>query len=452
MLTKIEIENFRSFDEKVELNMISSSKIRIKAEHRVSTKRGLKLLKHAAIYGANAAGKSNLVNAISFIKAAVEGGLPPNSSMSFCRNRKENMNRDTLFELQLELNGKVYAYGFSCRLSEHRITGEWLYELHIQGSSTCIFERLENSKPELGERITLSEDEKSRFNTYASDFVDNKTELFLSEMNRGKKFAEDSRLQVFREVFQWIREQIVIITPSSRLVNFQQYYNDESLAEINRMIQTFDTGISDVRVQEIEMNDLKQALPEYFYDKINESIIKKSIEAPNKPVRLSGRTDTFFFSIELSSRSIVRVTTIKLRHVDASFDFGFEDESDGTRRLFDLMDMLFKKDEDTVFFVDELERSLHPKLTEHFLELFGEYQVNRRVQLIFTTHESSIMDQKLFRRDEIWFVERDNDNSSRVYSLDRFKERYDRKLSKAYLEGRYGAIPVFRKFVFAEDD
>ncbi len=106
------------------------------------------------------------------------------------------------------------------------------------------------------------------------------------------------------------------------------------------------------------------------------------------------------------------------------------------------------KCEDVVYIVDELERSLHPKLTERFLELFSERHKEHKIQLIFTTHEASIMDQQLFRRDEIWFVERNEENNSRIYSLDRFKERYDKKLSKAYLEGRYGAIPVFKRFAF----
>ena len=105
-----------------------------------------------------------------------------------------------------------------------------------------------------------------------------------------------------------------------------------------------------------------------------------------------------------------------------------------------------------VFVVDELERSLHPKLTEHFLKLFMEAHEEDRTQLIFTTHEDTIMDQELFRRDEIWFVERDNRNASRMYSLDRFKERYDKRLSKAYLEGRYGAIPVFKQFSFRKEE
>ena len=108
--------------------------------------------------------------------------------------------------------------------------------------------------------------------------------------------------------------------------------------------------------------------------------------------------------------------------------------------------------DDVVFVVDELERSLHPKLTQQFLKLFNEVHKDRRMQLVITTHESTIMDQALFRRDEIWFIERDTDNRSRVYSLDRFKERYDKVLSKAYLEGRYGAIPVFKSFTYKEEE
>ena len=114
--------------------------------------------------------------------------------------------------------------------------------------------------------------------------------------------------------------------------------------------------------------------------------------------------------------------------------------------------MLINKEDDIVYVVDELERSLHPKLAEHFLKLFMEAHKDNRTQLIFTTHEDTIMNQELFRRDEIWFVERDNSNSSKIYSLDRFEERYDKKLNKAYLEGRYGAIPVFKQFTFRKEN
>lgn len=86
------------------------------------------------------------------------------------------------------------------------------------------------------------------------------------------------------------------------------------------------------------------------------------------------------------------------------------------------------------------------------MQLFMQLHDEQRMQLLFTTHESSIMDQAIFRRDEIWFVERNAENASSIYSLDRFKERYDKVLSKAYLEGRYGAIPVFLTFDFREEE
>lgn len=114
------------------------------------------------------------------------------------------------------------------------------------------------------------------------------------------------------------------------------------------------------------------------------------------------------------------------------------------------MDILLNKSENKVYVIDEMERSLHPKLTARFIELFDQMHPEQMIQLIFTTHESSIMDQELFRRDEIWFVERAQDNTSNLYSLDKFKERYDKKLSKAYLEGRYGALPAFTSFTFKE--
>ena len=173
--------------------------------------------------------------------------------------------------------------------------------------------------------------------------------------------------------------------------------------------------------------------------------LKARLQVTNaKSVHMTWRAAEGFFNIRVQENAEPEITTLVLEHGKSSFDFSFSEESDGTKRLFDLIDMLLTDRPDTLFVVDELERSLHPKLTEHFLEKFMEAHENVRMQLVFTTHEDAIMDQSLFRRDEIWFVERDADNASRIYSLDRFKERYDKKLSKAYLEGRYGAIPVFK--------
>lgn len=450
MITKISVENFKSFDQAVEMTMISSSKIRTKIDHRVQIGSKIRLLKHAIIYGANASGKSNLVDFFRFFKATLDGGIPLWGTRHFCRTNPENEGRDSVFEIQMEIDGKFYAYGFSVVLSQRTITGEWLYELYQNGSAKCIYEREKSAKPVLDASIKLTSEEQNRFDTYADDFEDNTSDLFLTEMNRGKKYAETSKLQIFQKIYRWLRNSIVIITPDSGLTNFQYYYEEESLSLINDLITTFDTGISNVRIEEIDINELSKMLPKQIFEDILEKVKNNIAQSKNPHFRMSGRSDKCFFNIEANGNGEPKITTIKLTHGKSVYDFDFSDESDGTRRLFDLMDMLLLKREDVVFVVDELERSLHPKLTEHFLELFSELHRERKNQLIFTTHEASIMDQRLFRRDEIWFIERGEQGSSRLYSLDRFKERYDKVLSKAYLEGRYGAIPVFKKFRFRE--
>ena len=450
MITKISVENFKSFDQAVEMAMISSSKIRTKVDHRVQVGSKTRLLKHAIIYGANASGKSNLVDFFRFFKATLDGGIPLWGTRHFCRTNPENEGRDSVFEIQMEIDGKFYAYGFSAVLSQRTITGEWLYELYQNGSAKCIYEREKSAKPVLDASIKLTSEEQNRFDTYADDFEDNTSDLFLTEMNRGKKYAETSKLQIFQKIYRWLRNSIVIITPDSGLTNFQYYYEEESLSLINDLITTFDTGISNVHIEEIDINELSKMLPKQIFEDILEKVRNSIAHSKNPHFRMSGRSDKCFFNIEENGNDEPKITTIKLTHGKSVYDFDFSDESDGTRRLFDLMDMLLLKREDVVFVVDELERSLHPKLTEHFLELFSELHRERKMQLIFTTHEASIMDQRLFRRDEIWFIERGEQGSSRLYSLDRFKERYDKVLSKAYLEGRYGAIPVFKKFRFRE--
>lgn len=271
-------------------------------------------------------------------------------------------------------------------------------------------------------------------------------------MNRGKKYSVRSKLLFFRDVYDWIQNHISVITPNTPLIDLEYYYDTDSLKLINKLIETFDTGISKVKTEEISLDELSNTMPKAVFDKVMRHVKNRIEEQENSSFRMTMRSNESFFNIEVAGHSEPKVTTIRLNHAKSFFDFGFEEESDGTRRLFDLMDMLLSKREDMLYVVDELERSLHPKLTERFLQLFMQMHSEECMQLLFTTHESSIMDQSIFRRDEIWFIERGADNASVIYSLDRFKERYDKVLSKAYLEGRYGAIPVFSTFEFREEE
>lgn len=449
MLVKLIVDNFKSFNKETELTMIPSNKTRKKTNHKISIK-NTQLLKYAVIYGANASGKSNLVEGFRFIQYCVAKAFPAEATTMFCKAEESNSQKASTFELQFTINDKFYAYGFSAILQERKITTEWLYELYQNGSSKTLFEREFGKKPQLGENVSIETADMGKMQTYLDDFDEYSNVLFLTFMNQGKKYGPTSKIGFFKDVFNWISDSLDICTPQTSLNSFEYYYDEASLNTITELIKTFDTGISKVSIAEISQEELKKELPEPLFDDLMEELKNKFEEDKIAKLKISMRSNDSFFNVESMSNGELKVTTIKLSHGNSFYDFKFKEESDGTRRLFELLDILLNKSENKVYVIDEMERSLHPKLTSRFIELFDQLHPDQKIQLIFTTHESSIMDQELFRRDEIWFLERDKDNNSNFYSLDKFKERYDKKLSKAYLEGRYGAIPVFTSFNFKE--
>lgn len=449
MLIKVVVENYKSFDQREELSMISSSKIQTNADHRVSIKK-TNILKHAAIYGANAAGKSNIVKAIAFMKSVLNDGLQVNSMNDYCRNKEENRKRESVFELLFSVGDKFYAYGFSAVLNDLKITGEWLYELNQNGSSNVLFTREGDNVPVLGNRVKLTEEEKIRFNVYAEDFAGHNTKLFLAEMNRGKRYTEDSNLLFFFMAWYWLKNQVVLFEPSSVAMYSDNYCNKDNVQKISDLMKTFDTGITEIETKEITLEELDKLAPNIHFSELFLNIQSEINDKDVTEFERSSRVNDVIFSVHIRKGEDPVVTTLVMKHNRSSFEFA--EESEGTKRLFDLIEMLISREDDIVYVMDELETSLHPKMTEHFLELFMKAHKNQKTQLIFTTHEAAIMDLNLFRMDEIWFVERNADNASTIYSLDKFKERYDKKISKAYLNGRYGAVPVFKQFSFEEEE
>ena len=384
MLVKVSMENFKSFDKREELSMVSSSKLQGNKEHKIKIKQ-TNLLKNAVVYGANASGKSNLFRVFDFIKATINEGLPVNSVNDFCRNSMENKSRESVFELQFTVGDKFYAYGFSAVLSERRITEEWLYELLQDGSANNLFIREGVNTPVLGKKVKLTKAEENRFSVYAEDFAGYDGRLFLSEMNRGKKYEETSKLRFFRDVFNWLNNNIIILNPNMGISNTDAYYNQESLEKISQLIQTFDTGISQISTRVISVDELSKMIHVEVLSGIFASL-KKQMQATNMPkIQMSWRLADEFVNIKMMGNEEPEITILVLKHGKSIFDFNFAEESDGTKRLFDLIDMLLTKREDTLFVVDELERSLHPKLTEHFLELFMQAHEGERMQLLFTS-------------------------------------------------------------------
>ncbi|MBQ0071935.1 MAG: AAA family ATPase [Spirochaetales bacterium] len=215
------------------------------------------------------------------------------------------------------------------------------------------------------------------------------------------------------------------------------------LKKTQSYIKTFDSGISEVLTERISLDSLSDLVGKELFERIKKKIEEKKHENPIIPGHLSVRTQEAFFGIDVDASGNVLIDMLKFAHRHSESKFLLGDESEGTKRMFDLIGILTEDREDIVFVVDELENSLHPCLTKRFLDLFDENFQGKKMQLIFTSHENTIMNLDTFRRDELWFTAKDQNGNGTLYSFDSFSERFDKRIAKAYLEGRYGAVPVF---------
>ena len=171
-------------------------------------------------------------------------------------------------------------------------------------------------------------------------------------------------------------------------------------------------------------------------------IEKKMIETERDSYKgIIMRSDKEFFILEFDEEKII-CKTIQFSHGNQDILFNLSEESDGTVRILDLLEILLSEENKT-YVVNELDRCLHPSLTYKFVELFLKLAEKKNIQLIVTTHESRLMDFDLLRRDEIWFVNKRKNGESDIYSLEEYNTRFDQKIDKAYLEGRYGGVPIF---------
>ena len=152
--------------------------------------------------------------------------------------------------------------------------------------------------------------------------------------------------------------------------------------------------------------------------------------------------------IDYNEEGVEKVAKLMFQHGEDTEKYEYGEESDGTQRLIQLLNVILNDGEETIFIIDELDRSFHPQMTIKFVETFLKFSAKKATQLIITTHESNLMDLNILRRDEIWFAEKEKDNNTILYTLEKFKIRYDKVVAKDYLAGRYGAVPVFQDFEY----
>lgn len=428
MLIGVKVRNFKSFNDLTAFSMVASNKLR-KQKERLYESDTISLLKSTVIYGSNASGKSNFVDVLHFMKDCVTNQeIPIESYNWYCRNHEDNKEKISSFSVQLLLNEDCFEYGFDAILNTQTIKDEWIVDLN---KKKILYQRNNDGKPLNG--LNLGKEDRMRMEIYLDDFLHNDKSLFLTEMNRNKSFDKDSELSVYHRIYNWFAKDLNVVLPDMPLTKFSYYYDESTLSNIKKIVRSFDTGIEDIEIKNMSEEQLQNKIGISLYkDVINE--LKKNVHKKKQELNLSMRSKKEFFNITMNDNYDLEIKTLCFKHGKSMLDFEFCEESDGTRRIFDFLDILLNKNQNSVYVIDEMERSLHPNLFNRFIELLNEYRKQSNIQVIFTTHESSIMKQDLFRRDQIWFIERNKDNDSRIYSLDTFNERLIKKLVKHILK------------------
>ena len=433
MIVKFSVSNFLSFNSEQTLSM-EAGKARRHAS-RLYKNRSLRVLKFMSLFGGNAVGKSNLIEGINFMKSMVINGLPRGFSNSYFREDPTNKEKLSEFCIALLLNNRRYEYGFSIILSKGSIRREYLYRLQVNGTKKCIYERnIEDNYFEVGDQIKVKKN-RNRLKMYGEDSLLNGESLFINIMNHGKDalYTEKTELNVIKDVYEWFRDGITINEPG-KLLSERPFYTDSNIAEVGEILKALGLGITDFRYIDVPLERIQNMLPKSMLEDILSELEKRNVESESEPGVVL-RSNKEFYTFQIDKENQLKIQTIAFQHEKGGIYFSLNEESDGTARIFDLVEILLSSSEDKVFIIDEIDRGLHPIMTSKLIGAFLAVAEVRKTQLIVTTHESKLLDDDLLRSDEVNFIIKDNNGESSIRKLEDFDLRSDKNVQTALFDG-----------------
>lgn len=442
MLIQFIVENFRSFKDEIQFNLIATGD-EAHSNHVFHLENHPKspLLRVASLYGANAAGKSNLIRAAAFAQQLIVHGTKSGQAIAVSpfKLSQSTLQAPGRFEFLFEYRNIVYHYGFL--LNAQQICEEWLF-VTPDKREVLGFERVTNSQMETQMKFGAARFWKQSKKPFLS-FVAQGTrpnQLFLTE-------AIDRNVPELQPVMDWFNKVLTIIPAESRLLTLSSFAREEKTTSqfMGEFLRSVDTGIHGIAVEE---HTLKTDEPNSFLPaEVQQEILSDLEDESVAVVTPEGNQ----FEIIHRSNSLPVLLVLKTQHKmedGTLLNFDLSEESEGTQRLMHLLPVLASaQSNEKVFLLDELDRRLHPLLARKFVEAYLSASGNPKRQLIFTTHDTNLLDLNLLRRDEIWFVEKNEQGQSSLFSLAEFKPRPDLKISTSYLNGRFGAIPIIRDLV-----
>lgn len=412
MLIEFQVANYRSFFEEDGISLVAAP-LAGRTEGVRETRFSLapKLLPVAAIFGANASGKSNLLRAISFLQGAIEKsftdatseGRVPRTHFGLTKKGQED---PTLLEISFIADDNLFQYGFSC--NDDEFLTEWLYA-YPKNKKQVWFERN-------GQVFSFGPHLKGR-NQVISDITRPDT-LFLSAAMK----TNHSQLKVVSDYIASIDVNLKYAISGFEVSRALK--NAELDPRVLLLLKMMDTGIIDYQRVDVDV-------PEEIREQIAKvSKVLNEVLGKGASAEVEGPPST----------------DIKFRHSGSDDGYGLlgaDEESAGTRRLMILLGSALKAlDSGTLLVVDELDASLHTRACQQVVQLFLDKSLNAKgAQLLFTTHDTNLLADQFLRRDEIWFVEKNNLGMSRVYPASEFRIRQTDNIEKAYLDDRLGAMP-----------
>lgn len=397
----------------------------------------LELLKLNAIYGANGAGKSKLIQALELLKNfVVKGAMPIEFITETFKFVEDSRLHNVYLGVEFIKNGNPLFYGLT--INQGIIVEE---ELLISGldkkEDKVIFRRTD--KVEQGaldiyfHDDILSNAEAALFPAFLKNELLQRNQPVLFYM----KNRQSPVFHFCRTAAEWFEQDLVTLLPDSKSSTTGLLFSSKIIFDFAvEIMRSFNTGIDNITLETIPAE-------EYFGqdDKHLINVFSSQLKATSRRWKIidENKIDSVF-TIE-NDKAVVKKVAFFHKEDKGKIKFELSQESDGTKRLFDYIPVLFSLLYfDTVFFIDEIERSIHPLLIKELIKKFS-LDPKTKGQLIFSTHESNLLDQDQFRPDEIWFAEKNKQGATDLFPLSDFKEHHTIDIRKGYLTGRYGAIP-----------
>ncbi len=368
----------------------------------------ISVLKGAILFGANGSGKSNLFKAIRFSTKFIIRDRPDFESTNYYVIDPSYADKPSSFEYEFEMEGHTYRYGFEIVLSTKKVVSEYLSEIFVDGNDTLIFSRGENGSCVL---------DNERYDV-------DRTALFIHNGRQKDFYMKGGKHGLLHQVCDWFFYTMATLAPDSSLLYNYDFDKEENIEEMGKLLSRFDTGITGMG---------------FFPWKEGEEKLEAEHNCRVRTGSKIQRSKNVIFKEEgpyNTDRFVLRCV-----HGDSKTPVRSDQESDGTKRLWNLSPILLRDDYEFVYVIDELDRYLHPKLVYRFIEWFMKKDFTTPKQIIGVSHNTHLLDQNLLRRDEIWFVDKDPVGATRLCSLDDYNVRFDKKIEKAYLEGNFRGLP-----------